>query len=99
VSAQRCYGPKASPRTGSLPSRDSEIGPEPEEDRPYHDQALWEQARWMTGSITVTEDPRDAWSGTTGRQETSRRSGPATDQDRRALTRMELMTRRFKSYR
>ncbi len=65
----------------SLPSRDSEIGPEPEEDGPYHDQTLWEQARWRTGSITVAEDPRDAWSGTAGRQETSRRSGPATNQD------------------
>jgi hypothetical protein len=33
----------------SLPSLDSEIGPEPEEDGPYHDQTLWEQARWRTG--------------------------------------------------
>ena len=43
----------------SLPRRDSEIGPEPEEDGPYHDQTLWEQARWRIGSITVAEDPRD----------------------------------------
>ncbi len=68
----------------SLPNRDSEIGPEPEEDGPYHDpETLWagEQARWRIGSITVAEDIRDAWSGTTGRQETSRQSGPATNQD------------------
>ena len=65
----------------SLHNRDSEIEPEPEEDGPCHDQTLWEQARWRIGSITVAEDPRDAWSGTTGRQETSRRSGPATNQD------------------
>ena len=73
----------------SLPNRGWEIGPEPEKDGPYHDQTLWKQARWRIGSITVAEDPRDAWSGTTGRQETSRRSGPwpakrsgpATNQD------------------
>ncbi len=47
----------------NLPSRDPEIGPEPEEDGPYHDQTLWEQARWRIGSITVAD-------GTTGRQET-----------------------------
>ncbi len=62
----------------SLPSRDSEIGLEPEEDGTYHDQTLWEQARWRTGSITVGEDPRDAWSRTTGRQESLRRPSDIT---------------------
>ena len=65
----------------SLHNRDSEIAPEPEEDGPYHDQILWEQARWRIGSITVAEDPRDVWRGTMGRQETSRQSGPATNLD------------------
>ncbi len=65
----------------SLPSRDSEIGPEPEDDGPCHDQTLWVQARWWIGSITVAEDPRDAWSRTAGRREISRRSGPETNQD------------------
>jgi hypothetical protein len=65
----------------SLHNRDLEIGLEPEEDGPCHDQTLWEQAWWRIGSITVAEDPRDAWRGTAGRHETSRRSGPATNQD------------------
>ena len=65
----------------SLHNLDSEIGQELEEDGPYHDQTLWKQARWRIRSITVAEYPRDAWSGTTGRQETSRQSGPATNQD------------------
>ncbi len=42
----------------SLPSRDSEIGLELEEDGTYHDQTLWEQARWRIGSITVADSDR-----------------------------------------
>ncbi len=61
----------------SLHNRDSEIEPEPEEDGPYHDQTLWEQARWRTRSITVAEDPRDAWSGTGPRAANRYHGGPA----------------------